>query len=164
MAQLSIGSRDDRFFGLSKSIAQIALLAMLPLGIGALMLAAPEGQRAPAAPTAAGMGDIAVRSRDVVFSEGADGVARVIDITDGTAVLTMAAGDGGFVRTALRLLVLERRRLNSPVDAAFRITRWSSDRVTIEDLGMGKTLALNAYGPTNAGAFAQLLETRRTQP
>ena len=37
------------------------------------------------------------------------------------------------------------------------LTRWADGRLSLEDRTTGRVIALDAFGPTNGEAFAQLL-------
>jgi putative photosynthetic complex assembly protein len=102
---------------------------------------------------------VAVRS--ILFEDKADGPAVIVDASSKAEVSAMKAGEGGFVRSFLRLLVVERRRHDAAADGAFQVTQWNTGRVTITDPTIGKIIELKAFGATNVEAFAQLLETRR---
>jgi hypothetical protein len=45
-----------------------------------------------------------------------------------------------------------------PVDAPYRLQRHAGGQVVLLDPETGTTVSLNAFGPTNAQAFAQLLQ------
>lgn len=134
-------------------------LAALPVA----MMSWPRGPNQEAFPSTRTSAPTVVAQRQIVFFDRDDGTAAVIDAGNRTELATMAAGEDGFVRTALRLMLVERRRHDAPVEQAFRLTQWSTGSVTLEDQATGKMLELKAFGATNAEAFARLLETRRTQ-
>lgn len=106
----------------------------------------------------------ALGHREIRIDERADGSAAVLDAASAAELATMKPGEGGFVRTMLRLLVLERRRHNAPVEPPFRVTQWNSGGVTIEDPVLGTNIEVKAFGATNAAAFAQLIDVRRNAP
>ncbi len=76
----------------------------------------------------------------------------------------MTSTEGGFVRSFLRLLAVERRRFDAPQTTPFRVTHWSSGSVTVEDPALGRTIEIKAFGATNAEAIAKLIDDRRTTP
>ncbi|PPD19905.1 MAG: photosynthetic complex assembly protein, partial [Methylocystis sp.] len=46
----------------------------------------------------------------------------------------------------------------------FALTRWSDGTVSLEDSATGRRVNLDAFGPDNARAFAQLFTERRREP
>jgi putative photosynthetic complex assembly protein len=53
---------------------------------------------------------------------------------------------------------MARERRSRGVDATppFRLVRWSDGRLSLEDPSTQREIALEAFGPTNSGAFAEL--------
>jgi putative photosynthetic complex assembly protein len=137
-----------------------ALLGAAAL-IGVTLLAVTAARFSDAGKTsmpAAGAG----ASRTLHFEDRADGAVVALDAAKNTTVGVYAPGTNGFVRGVLRGLARE-RRLNAiaaqPPGAQppFQLTRWSDGRLSLDDPATGRRIDLAAFGPTNAGAFAQLL-------
>jgi len=97
----------------------------------------------------------ATLSQDLRFFDQPDGAVRVS--TAGGEDRMIPTATGGFVRGVLRSLVRERRARGLGADQPFRVTQWSDGAVTIQDLATGRTLNLNAYGPTNRLDFVALI-------
>ena len=77
----------------------------------------------------------------------------------GAFVATVPPETNGFLRTLLAGLVRERRREDMGGPATpFRITRWADGRLTVDDTATGRLIELEAFGHTNADAFARLLD------
>jgi putative photosynthetic complex assembly protein len=74
-----------------------------------------------------------------------------------TAGTAPSFGTNGFVRGVLRGLARERRLNDVGAQPPFQLTRWSDGRLSLDDPATGRRIDLVAFGPTNAGAFAQLL-------
>jgi putative photosynthetic complex assembly protein len=53
--------------------------------------------------------------------------------------------------------VRERRSHGLGMEHPFRIARYPDGRLVLEDLATDRVIDLQAFGPTNAGAFARLL-------
>jgi len=104
-----------------------------------------------------------VASADVVseialrFEDGDDGSVRVIDNAGDSLLGTIEPGDGGFLRSTLRLLAQERTAAGGSRDAAFLVQRTAEGRLLLVDPETGREVDLWAFGPTNAGAFLQFL-------
>jgi len=102
-----------------------------------------------------------VASRDLYFKDRNDGTVAVIPAGQEDPIAILPTGDaGGFLRVVLRGLVHDRRSQDLGPEQPFRVSRWSDGRVTLEDLATGRVVELNAFGPTNAAAFARFLDTQ----
>lgn len=155
----------DREPNRGSGLPVLAMGVMLALGaVPVLTMAWPRSAHEMARGSGTRSAPDVVAERSILFDDNADGSATILDATDGSVLATMKTGDGGFVRTMLRLLAGERRRHDAAGDAPFRVTHWNTGSVTIHDPAVGRTIELKAFGATNAEAFAQLLETRRTSP
>jgi putative photosynthetic complex assembly protein len=88
-----------------------------------------------------------------------DGSISVFNATDHTLVDVVPPATNGFLRVVLAGLVRERRREGegSP-GIAFHLARWPDGRLTLDDLATHQLIYLDAFGPTNAGAFGHLLD------
>jgi putative photosynthetic complex assembly protein len=56
----------------------------------------------------------------------------------------------------LRGMARERRSRGVDSTPPFRLVRWSDGRLSLEDPSTQREIALEAFGPTNSGAFADL--------
>jgi len=99
----------------------------------------------------------AIESHDLRFEDRADGAVLVYDDADGRLAATLAPGTNGFVRGVLRGLVRERRADRIGPLPPFRLTRWADGRLSLDDPSTGRHVDLEVFGPTNAGAFADIL-------
>jgi putative photosynthetic complex assembly protein len=100
----------------------------------------------------------AAQTRDLRFVDEPGGVVRVYDGEDGNPVATLEPGTGNFIRGVLRGLARERRSHELGMDVPFRVARYPDGRLTLEDRATGRVIELKAFGATNAGAFARLLD------
>ncbi len=103
----------------------------------------------------------AVAARELRFEDRPDGGIAVLDATSGALIETVQ-GEAGFVRGALRGLARERRRAGIGTLPPFRLVARADGRLTLSDPSTGQRIDLEAFGPTNAAAFARLLA--RTGP
>jgi putative photosynthetic complex assembly protein len=105
------------------------------------------------------LGREAVETRSLVFvTDGGEGPMSVMDGESGALIVALGAGEGGFVRGAVRPLLRERVRAGGVVDEApWILTRWSDGALTLSDPLSGVVVDLFAFGTTNAEAFAALL-------
>ena len=144
-------------FRLSRPGIVIAVLAVVTAGIGLQSRFGRPGGGPPSATP--------LRSADLLMEDHGDGSITVIQAGTGALVSTIPPATNGFMRTVLSGLVRERRRENmaSPT-IPFRITRWSDGRLTLDDAATGRLVELEAFGRTNEGAFAQLLDLSPPAP
>jgi putative photosynthetic complex assembly protein len=91
------------------------------------------------------------------FEDRADGSIAVFASGDDRLVDTLAPGTNGFVRGVLRGLVRDRRAEHVGAVPPFRLTRWADGRLSLDDPSTGRHVDLEVFGPTNAGAFADIL-------
>lgn len=100
--------------------------------------------------------------RDVVFSGTLETDLAILDARSGETIITFASGEGGFVRGSMR--ALKRIRFVSgagtETNAPYRIIRWENGAVSLSDTSTGERMILNAFGPDNAAAFAELIDLR----
>jgi len=66
-------------------------------------------------------------------------------------------GEGGFVRSTLRSLVRERRRQGVGDGPPFEVSIPGPGQVLLADPATGRRVPLEAFGPTNAAAFARFI-------
>ncbi len=137
-----------------------------PFPRGALISAAALVGFALVATTVARYGDVGtvkveastpVVSRDLHFQDRADGAVVVVSVPDGETIQVLAPGSNNFIRGVLRGLVRERQLHEVGQQPHFRLTRWADGRISLHDTATGRDIELDAFGPTNAGAFASLL-------
>jgi len=96
------------------------------------------------------------------FDDRADGAVTIHDAADGAELYTVEPGVGGFIRGTMRGMARERHRQDIGEAPPFTLTRWTDGTVSLQDKATGRTINLDAFGPTNAGAFARLFNDRKT--
>ena len=102
-----------------------------------------------------------VAMRDLRFADQASGAVAVYAEPGGRLVTEVAPGAGGFLRGTLRALVRERRQRAIRDDIPFRLVRAVDGTLILGDPTTGRRIVLGAFGPTNAGVFASLLDDRK---
>jgi len=136
-------------------IPRAALRGAGTLVLGSLLLvglARLTGYR-PAQPQASTV----IASSDLRFEDRADGAVLIYLSPQDRLVDTLPPGTNGFVRGVLRGLVRERRADRIGAAPPFRLTRWADGRLSLDDPSTGRHVDLEVFGPTNAGAFADIL-------
>lgn len=97
----------------------------------------------------------AVSSHELRFEDRPDGAVLVYEHEQ--LVDTLSPGTNGFVRGVLRGLARGRRADGVGRSPPFRLTRWADGRLSLDDPETGRHVDLEVFGPTNAGAFAEIL-------
>jgi putative photosynthetic complex assembly protein len=98
----------------------------------------------------------AVASIDLQFEDRSDGAVVIYRQGETEPAQILAPGTNGFVRGVLRGLARERRAESIARRAPFRLTRWADGRLSLDDPATGRHVDLEVFGPTNAGAFADI--------
>jgi putative photosynthetic complex assembly protein len=99
----------------------------------------------------------AVEAVDLRFEDRSGGAVAVVDAGSQRTVAVFEAGSGNFVRGVLRGFARERKLQGASRQDPVRLTRWADGRLSLDDPVTGRHVDLGAFGPTNAGQFAQLL-------
>ncbi len=102
----------------------------------------------------------AVQSLSLRFEDRQDGSVSVLDASDGRIIYTVAPGTNGFIRATVRGLAQEREREGVGRETPFTLTHWSDGTMSLADPTIGRRVSLDAFGPTNAEAFAQMFSAR----
>ena len=74
----------------------------------------------------------------------------------------IAPGAGGFIRVTMRSFANERKRDGLGSETPFTLTRMRDGDLYLQDSLTGRTMLLNAFGPSNEGVFAELIDHERT--
>jgi putative photosynthetic complex assembly protein len=129
-----------------------ALLGLVVFSLLAVVLAQSLGYKAGQIPP----GNI-VEQRDLRFSDSDAGLVHIWDAGQDVMVGSIEPGSENFIRGVLRSFARERRSLGISSHEPFRLARHADGRLTIEDTSTGRLIDLQAFGPTNFGAFERLL-------
>jgi putative photosynthetic complex assembly protein len=136
------------------------LMALIMVGllfmVGAVMLAR-QTQQVDLTPPPAG---IAIDARELLFVDGDSGRVDILDASSGATIDTLYSGEGSFVRGVVRSLVRSRNMNRVAVRSPFLLTDYGDGRLVLSDPITGEAVELQAFGPTNAGDFRQLLNAR----
>lgn len=95
------------------------------------------------------------------FADGEDGVILAIDADTGAVMHTWAPATGGFVRTSLRSLALERAQNGYGAGPPFSLHQTQSGGLILEDPSTGQWVSLDAFGKDNVAEFVRLFEMGR---
>ena len=94
---------------------------------------------------------------DLRFTDRPGGEIAVSNAFTGKVLTVIGPGEDGFIRGAMRGLNRGRKLRNVGPDEPYRLIRWDDGRLTLSDITNGQRVDINAFGPTNAGAFARFL-------
>lgn len=95
----------------------------------------------------------------LTFTDETDGSVGVYDAETGERIHLYPAGEGGFVRTAMRALTFDRDKHGIGQVPPFTLTRTSEGILLLEDPSTGRRVALEAFSRGSAANFDQLFET-----
>lgn len=139
-------------------LAALGTLVLVTLmGVAAVRLTGVGGSTDQPAP--------ALQARSLHFDDLPGGGIAVRDADSGQVIDTVAPGTNGFLRSAVRGLVRDRKRQQIGPQPPFRLVARSDGRLTLEDPSTGRRIDLEAFGPSNAGVFVRLLPAPpRTAP
>ena len=98
--------------------------------------------------------------RDIIITGAHDTEINITDAQSGELIRHFAPTEGGFVRGSLRALSRMRLVAEQPETLPYRLIRWENGSVSLSDTATGERLYLNAFGPDNAAAYAELLASR----
>ncbi len=136
--------------GINPPLAALGALALVTLaGVGLVRLTGVGSALTEAAPI--------VQERLLRFEDRTDGGITVVDARNGAVIGDVAPGTNGFLRSAMRGLVRERKREGIGPELPFELVIRADQRLSLEDPGTRRRIDLRSFGPTNAGVFEHLL-------
>jgi putative photosynthetic complex assembly protein len=138
-------------------IAALGLVILTVAATAAVRLTGTPPSASPALLRAANNSTI-VTTRDLRFTDRADGALIIEDVGSGsTAGMVEAGSKSGFIRGVMRGLARERRMHGIRNQPPFRLTLWTDGELSLVDTATGRNLELGAFGGTNRTAFLLLL-------
>ena len=121
--------------------------------VGLSLAAAMAGRWNPAPPAPPGP---VSATRELRFEDGADG-SVIVRLAEDNRTIEVLRGEQGFLRGTLRGLARTRKAEGIGAEAPFRLTAWTSGRLTLEDPATTRSVDLTVFGAMNATVFARLL-------
>ena len=128
--------------------------ALIAMTIGGAAIAKHSGIGRLAPAISQPEGAVALR-----FEDQPDGSVLVRRGTDGATLARIAPQTNAFLRATVRGLARERERSGIGAATPFVLTAWRDGRLSLDDPTTGRRIPLEAFGETNAGVFAALLQT-----
>ena len=156
MSELSIkGNADHTGVPRALLLGALALVMVTIMGSGFARITDIGASRMPAS--------TAVATLLLRFDDLDDGGVAVRNAADGSLLYKVEPGTNGFIRATMRGLARERMRSGVGAAEPFKLTRWNDGTISLQDETSGRRLDLDAFGPTNAGAFAQFFTAQEPQ-
>jgi putative photosynthetic complex assembly protein len=97
----------------------------------------------------------------LAFEDLPDGTVIALNAATGTELRRIAPGEGGFIRVTMRSFAAERMNRGLGREEPFDLIRMSDGDLLLSDNLTGRVMLLDAFGPSNEGVFAQLLDEGR---
>ncbi|MHA7901250.1 MAG: photosynthetic complex assembly protein PuhC [Henriciella sp.] len=107
--------------------------------------------------------EIAQERIQVRFLDEANGGVGAYDPQTEEAIHVFGPGEGGFVRTALRSLSMDRQQKGVGPTPPFELQLSATNNVVLFDPTTGKSITLTAFGDANQNDFAQLFNAHPTR-
>ncbi len=101
--------------------------------------------------------------RELRFEDRDDGGIDVVEMPEARLIDTIQPETNGFIRGVLRGFARQRHLEKMSDKPPFILTGWSDGTMSLEDPLTGRRVPLDAFGPTNAEAFARLLTAGQEQ-
>lgn len=95
--------------------------------------------------------------RSLLFVDQGQGRILIEDADSGQSLRTLSAGEGSFIRGAVRSLVRTRQLAGTSLSAGFDLILYADGRLQLLDPLTDEALELSAFGPSNSGEFRALL-------
>lgn len=137
------------------TVPKPALIAAAVLIVGSILLAATA--RNTGVGTVAMPDSAVVETRTMYFADRADGAVVVSVGTIDNELAVVNPGEGGFVRGVMRGMARDRVAHGVAMAEGYELTRWANGTLTLLDPYTGRKVDLDAFGPDNVGAFADLM-------
>jgi putative photosynthetic complex assembly protein len=99
-------------------------------------------------------------SRQLRFVDGPDGTVSVYAVSESAPdelIEIVPAGEGGFIRGVLRTLARARRASDIGADQPFILIQQADGAMFLEDPATDQRIYLQAFGPSGAEAFKNLM-------
>lgn len=103
-------------------------------------------------------------SLPLAFNDLPDGTVVALNAETGAELQRIEPGEGGFIRVTMRSFAAERVNRGFGREEPFDLMRMKDGDLMLSDRVTGRVMLLDAFGPSNEGVFAQLLENGRMRP
>jgi putative photosynthetic complex assembly protein len=98
------------------------------------------------------------QSRELRFSDRADGAVIVSDAGSGELVKVVEFGQGGFLRATMRRMAKARIAAGIGAEPPFKLTLWENGALSLSDPQTGRTAEIHGFGADHSKIFADMLK------
>jgi putative photosynthetic complex assembly protein len=98
------------------------------------------------------------QSRELRFTDRADGAVEVTDANTGQTVKVIEFGKGGFLRATMRRLAKARIAAGIGAEPPFKLTLWENGALSLSDPATGRDVEIQGFGADHSKIFAEMLE------
>jgi putative photosynthetic complex assembly protein len=98
------------------------------------------------------------QSRELRFSDRADGAVVVSDAGSGEVVKVVEFGQGGFLRATMRRMAKARIAAGIGAEPPFKLTLWDNGALSLSDPQTGRTAEIHGFGADHSKIFADMLK------
>lgn len=98
------------------------------------------------------------QSRELRFTDRADGAVVVTDASTGAEVKIIEFGKGGFVRATMRRMAKTRMAAGIGAEPPFKLVRWENGALSLTDPQTGREAEIHGFGADHSLIFAEMLE------
>lgn len=102
--------------------------------------------------------EVSVERLHVRFLDEENGGVGAYDPVTNQPIFVYEPGEGGFVRTALRSLSLDRRKAGFGPQSPYELQKSATGNIVLVDPMTRKSITLDAFGDANQSDFAQLFD------
>jgi putative photosynthetic complex assembly protein len=95
---------------------------------------------------------------ELLFEDGARGLVTVDNAVTGARLIEYGENEGVFVRAVMRTVARQRRMRGLGRETPVRLAHYPDGQLWLIDPASGVDVYLNAFGPDNLAAFAEILE------
>jgi putative photosynthetic complex assembly protein len=98
------------------------------------------------------------QSRELRFTDRADGAVVVSDAVSGKTVKVIGFGEGGFLRATMRRMAKARIAAGVGAEPPFTLTLWANGALSLSDPQTGGEAEIHGFGPDHSRIFAEMLK------
>lgn len=102
------------------------------------------------------------KTRELRFSDRADGAVVVSDATTGGTVKVVEFGQGGFLRATMRRMAKARIAAGVGAQPPFKLVLWENGALSLSDPETGRIAEIQGFGADHSRIFAEMLEQPTT--
>ncbi len=98
------------------------------------------------------------QTRELRFTDRADGAVVVTDAATGAEVKVIEFGQGGFLRATMRRMAKARTAAGIGAAPPFKLILWENGALSLSDPQTGHEAEIHGFGPDHSKIFADMLK------